>query len=274
MKGSVARAEELLREYPLTVAYPFGGEHFLLRWHTHNEGNHLIIAKTKRLAEKAFEIVFREEDIGLDIKEYLRVEIVAPDAEMVLRYAKEQYQFREKEFWSNVGYTARRFVDDGESLPETIVACTSYCHKHEDEEDEIKEEDDSQHYSCKNCVRGFSVVGISTEGFFWNNREKPYVESRRYVSLAKPLDPQRKLFVCYKSHGVDFHEYDSERFITPPLFLYHEIETLDAKPFVDRIAELKRQAKEQRAREDALRKLKREMDKAKEKADFFAMFSK
>lgn len=69
----------------ITVTFPLAGIFRLLHWHEQDKGHHIIVAQSHQAVVQAFQVVLREEP-DAKVKDYWKVEMVAPTAEMHKHY--------------------------------------------------------------------------------------------------------------------------------------------------------------------------------------------
>lgn len=190
-----------LPEHQLKVYYPYGGEHFILRWHSHNEGHNLILARSKASAERTFQSVLRKYS-DTKAKEFLKINIVAPTDEIRQEYAKNKFDNEVRVFWGTYVWMARDYKEKFGSVPAKLKECQAYSSDQEGTE----EKDDEAHYYCLNCFEGFFPVSGTLESIYLANRDAHLAKypdrfDKRLVECqASPADTNKRLYTI----GGDF----------------------------------------------------------------------
>lgn len=189
---------KILKLFGPKAKYPHGGEHKLLMWYEHNEGNHILVAKTEKALLETWVGVYAKEDGGLEPKEFWDVTIVDPPASIIKDIAMENYRRSVDWFkWYIYNHVASEVRDQGKPLRPGFWKCTDYkCRGYEegdeDWDDRPTEEDDPNHGSCANCREGLnSSYPFETNHDLlidWWMTESP----ERHYSLQKVDAPHEK----------------------------------------------------------------------------------
>lgn len=175
MKTTTDKA--ILREmFPARVLAPeLTGEYYILQHHTHHEQNHMIVARSREALVHTFGRV--EENEAPDaIKEFCRIEIVAPTLELRNQYAENLWESEIRDFWSDMQFSltwcgaSGNFRKSGK-LPPQLKWCA--CAK--------------QHSDCNNCHMGLKPKEGTLESFYWSARTKYLTSKGRQEELeSKP----------------------------------------------------------------------------------------
>lgn len=174
------KTEECLNMFPLTVKYPGTGIRYVLQWHTHNEQNHCIVARTERAVEVAFRRVLEKGYPDIRISGYNRVELVAPHKKIQTAYAIAQKTIAVQSFWSNLAYLALPNIDN---LPNGLQKCT--C----------------KNRQCKKCWVGIRPTEGTLESV-WLQKRNPKVAEKGSLSRArKATSTENLLVVGSGTHG-------------------------------------------------------------------------
>jgi hypothetical protein len=207
--------EALLSQYPLGVAYPFGGVKYVLQWCTHSTGSHLVLADTEEAIQRIFSKVLEDYD-GVELKSYQRVEIVAPPRHLRESFAKWCFEEDIQNFWSHVGSlilesqeeTVWEFSEIRE-LPQGLTLCKEYEDRYQDA-DKFLEDEDPLHLSCKNCYKGLRPANGTLESLYLELRPL-YLEVTnppvRTVVLSMAREPLEGEQVW--AAGADFGPHSS-----------------------------------------------------------------
>lgn len=275
--------EELLAHFPLEVAYPFGGEHYMLAWYDHWEGNHIILARTRKAVEQSYAGLERckKKDLDLEPKGLFKINIVAPPPELRLFHAKSCFESEVRSFWKHISFQARELHKKTKMLPEGLVFCRNYVAKWEDSDD--TEESDREHVYCKNCVDRITPVGASIVEVFmrlgWPPPEGPFslYRSKWTTKVNAPAaDPSKKLYGI----GTNFGPHQEGLLIAQYdvlsgkdyLFYYQDPEEQDMSDFVGRYQN-KVAAWEKKRKEDEAKSRAEWKDRDKEeKGKLISMF--
>lgn len=189
-------------EHQLKVYYPYGGEHFILRWHSHNEGHNLIIARSQASAEKLFQSALQEHN-DATAKEFLKINIVAPTDEIRQEYAATKLEHEIGCFWGGYVWKTRDYKEQYGTIPAKLKECQSYSPDQEGAE----EKSDEQHYYCLNCFEGFSPVSGTLESVYLANRDAfltrypVHVDKKLVECRAEPADPNKRIHTVSPDFG-------------------------------------------------------------------------
>lgn len=240
-------------EHQLKVYYPYGGKHFILRWHSHNEGNHLIIAKSKDAAEHTFSLVLKEHS-DVTVKDFLQINIVAPTDEQCKLHEARCIEMYVSLFWQHYSFIANEYRDTNGKLPSSLKECLNYSSKYEEYDDYDKE----RHNFCINCCNKIMPTSGTMKEIYLANREQFLQNnSTNYNHKTKqsiaPKADQSKIEVVkgsfgHHSIGVDFAE-DTLVF-EDILFFYQNSEIIDTKIVNEMIQETEETLKQDRSNHD------------------------
>jgi len=260
---------------------PFGGTWFLARWHEHNEGHHVLLARSHRQLRGLVAALLAKEPWA-EIKECWVVELVAPSRRLQRAYAKSTAEAIEASFWMWIAGHCHDLHDKGEALPSPLAMCTEY--KAKDPEDTETKDWDSRHSYCANCNHGVRVEGRDATAWYRERRDaylkvvgaEQEEQRRRYKprtarvpSKARVAGDDEKLWYvseCFGHHsdGTRFEEFDpaEEGHVghaarNPPLLWFRKINAVSLGEFEAMAAEV--QAKIEAARAKA-RKVDEERD--------------
>lgn len=236
-----------MERYPLRVHYPYGGRHFMLRWHAYDEGHIIILARSERGIKESFGAVLRAHG-GVTVKEYVEIDIIAPRLEYREAYARAMFDRDMSCFWSWVAHSAESYSEknDGRMHP-GLAACTNYVSMYPPEEGEPEAVGDTRHTFCKNCECGIIPKNGTPISEYLRLRDafegrvegaKPYKPKVRYdgeVSRAPDGDPLKECFAARANFGDHCSGIDIGMALSHDrhLFYYHIIQSLDASPFAE-----------------------------------------
>lgn len=223
----------------MKVFYPLGGRKFLLRWRTHNEGSHLIVADSEKAALVAFDRIF-EKHPGLDVLDFLEVEVVAPPAEITKKAAEMDLQARIRDFKFTLCQHLKKASKAGKKLPAGFSLCPNKEHW---------ECSDDYETGCRDGIIS-SVDNVTLYNQYsekWpfeiGTRENP----KLVASRGRVLDDSEDLYCTradfgHHQHGIVLELVDPDvPRITDVLFFYGLLKKLNMKPLKDKIeAEAKR----------------------------------
>jgi hypothetical protein len=146
---------------PLTVCYPEGGRHLLMRWWSDSDRGHVVLARSDGAMRLVAERIFQRHPYA-DLREYLDVEIVAPSRLLSALAAEHTRRETIETFRAEMTWRMREAVDAGRTLPAPFSVCGSY-----EPEEDLSTDDDTgwfkrSHYSCRNCKDGI-ILALSPE---------------------------------------------------------------------------------------------------------------
>lgn len=188
--------------YELKVFYPFGGEHYLLRWWTHGMQHQLIVAKSKSQAEGMFKSALDNHSDGV-AKEFLRVDIVSPTKEQCEEYSEARFKQEVGSWKCNYLWIAKDYYEKYNKLPGKMEFCTNY----KSEDVDITEADDKTHYDCVNCSEKIRLVSSSFEELYLKDIEKysntwARKPDRRMLKSKAPYpDTSKPIYAVGQSFG-------------------------------------------------------------------------
>lgn len=192
----------MFAEHILKVHYPYGGPHFLLMWHSHNEGNHLIIGRKQATVETTFHRVLQEHSDAV-VKNFLHVDIVAPSLAVCEKYADQRRRMDIRIFWDLYTWPIDKYKKKHGSLPPKLKECDNYSSQYDEEE---TLEQDPEHSSCKNCCRGSAPIDGTLESVYLKHRESflikrgPLNDHAQIARAAMP-DMDQALYAITTSFG-------------------------------------------------------------------------
>lgn len=198
--------EQLLEWYPVKVAYPGGGIHYLLEWYTHGEQWHTILGRTPRQVDLMFlEAMQKPHDYNardhFELGQYLKVEIVAPPVDYLPIYALQRWQAEVRDFWRTIVCECYSADENGEYAyrpPPGIIFCPNHAPTDPD---------------CEDCMMGMRPVEGTLESVYLARRDtyralhhrKPYVDPhprfKMGPSRARVSGPEEKVQVLTHSPG-------------------------------------------------------------------------
>jgi hypothetical protein len=202
---------------------PFEGVWYLARWYEHNEGHHVLLARSHRqLREMVAALVAKEP--WAEVKEVWVVELLAPSRKLQRAYAASTGAAIETYFWQWVAGHCHDLHDKGKDLPRPLVMCTEYKGRDPDDAHEW----DTRHSYCANCVNGVRVDGRDATEWYRERRNdflkvvgaEQEEQRRRYPprtvrvpSRARVAGDDEKLWYvseCFGHHsdGTRFEEFD------------------------------------------------------------------
>lgn len=119
--------QELLQEYPPQVYNPIVGKKVLVRWHSEDEGHHVIISDDMQGALETYQFLAKEYD-DIVVKEYLEAELIPCPLPIAERWAKEQLEDDQESY-------GRQLLSNAYELPpELMPPEIGVCH-HKDKDD-------------------------------------------------------------------------------------------------------------------------------------------
>jgi len=181
-------AHQLIPHYRAT------GPHVLCVWHGHNEGNHIVIARSLPALLGTLPRVFAHHDVQ-EVREYHEVDIVLPPPEVnhcyaVLKAVREREDF---EFW--VKDLAHRYWRVTKVVPPGFRPCPGFASNgQEGSEDPYFQK---HHIGCANCDALLLVADVDFESLHQKRknlfREMHSAIYGRKPFAGQPSDPSRPL---------------------------------------------------------------------------------
>jgi len=152
------------------VIFPFGGRWRMCRWHTENDGHHLILARTHAAILTAFKAVLEKQRFA-EVRGYFDIEVLAPSAAMLAMDNAIRVETARREFWSYLTWESTSYFDDLGVYPPGVTACAAF-EAADDYKDEIAFDyvPDPKHYGCKHCKDGVVIVAPDREAFYQARR--------------------------------------------------------------------------------------------------------
>lgn len=149
--------DQLLTEFPLGVQFPLlTGKWLLFNWHSHNEQNHIVLAKSVGAIAATFRRVVFTENPKLFSEAYdakpvamYKIEIVSPSKSNRKAYAVWQAENEFRGFKDHVSSMAKR----AKTLPAYMERCSQYKTSLSPEDTSSWYEE--EHLHCANCHNGF-----------------------------------------------------------------------------------------------------------------------
>lgn len=250
--------ETLLKEYPHEIGYPHGGTHYFVRWYTHNDGHHMVLARSVPALDAAFASVVSQTCDEIKVKECLRIEIVAPPPGSHEMFARDCLARDVNSFWA---FVSRPFTKDGNTppLPPGLKLCEKYEYRFDDED--VDDYCIEHHVSCKNCYEKIAPASGTLEDVyfelrheyariqeelndfkskFFSSRNKRAERAEKTVSTsrARAGDPTKPYYVAvanYGDHrnGIDLVESTQFGFkLRNVLFYYQSPEPIELSKYV------------------------------------------
>lgn len=213
--------------FQLKVAYPYGGEHFLLEWQTRGSGNHVVISRSEKGIDSTVKRLLENSGM-VRFGQYLLVDIVAPSHAMKLSHANNEMLLDFNEFLNNVGDAVVSSAENGLSLPDGIRSCPE------------KRLDGDYHFGCETCG-GYRYVMDNDDPQELYKRnihkiERKESQHKLSVSSAAEMDNRtlhavRRDFGHHRA-GLLISRYGSSADCFSDVnFFYHEISCIGAGKF-------------------------------------------
>lgn len=266
----IPRNRNLLAEQPYQVRYPKPGENLeLIHWHTDYDRGVYGLVK-KKFLRRYWQLVLRRHPTA-EIRALWHVdEIVHPDYETALQYAKEQVRHQWWSFQSQVHIGLKQMCDNGQELPHGIKPCTDFKRAADQEPSVFY---DKEHTYCVNCNDKFVFPKGLLEKMFWKNAYKPlgpdetkvtkrYVYKRRIWPIVQRAHTKRKVIAALEkfgdhSDGVGISVVDPAYPPTEVKFFFHgkkmEVPQLLKDMMKKSRADLRRQEKVERLKAETQR---------------------
>lgn len=182
----------------------------LLHWGTHNEGGHIILARTERAMFETATRVF-EEHPDAEIKTYSKIEIVSLPTQLCELAARYDHLEKILKFQREVVSSLREALDAGKTLPSHFKVCDAY----ESTTAEVMTDYDlrwasKRHFNCKNCCE--RIVSDLTYEQLYSKYGEQWFEScsldrkrhsfdLRLVSSARQASNDEQLWVALANFG-------------------------------------------------------------------------
>lgn len=204
-----AQQDQLIKDFPLAVAFPrLTGSYLLFNWWTHNEQNHLTLAKDQKGIEAVYRSLLEDPKNRHDDAKPValwQIEIVRPPRKLELKAAKVMRKSELRSFRSWLGYRASALHKAGKPLPNGMTVCTNYDPpKDYDAKDPFNIE---HHFACQNCE---SLISFSTDEFYpklclAHRADRKYGMNNdmkiQEASTAELANPEAYLYEVHVEHG-------------------------------------------------------------------------
>lgn len=257
---------DLLAEFPLGVYYPFGGIHYLLQWHCHDEQNHVIVARSESMANRVFErAVAKYRDT--EARRFLRVDLVAPPPAFAEAWAKNYLAYEIQRFWNDIALSLQIWRNP--ELPPGVVWCGEYG--------------DTGHY-CERCVRSIRPETGTLESVYLEKRAPGPTMFRGMVPSqarqAREGEEVRGLLTGYGHHskGVWLDtETTSAEDVSPEnrvLLYYVELESIDMTPLVTLSTTVRERVAAKAKKDRAAHSIRLKQREQQDRERVFAIFTK
>ena len=169
----------------LRVFYPQGGEHYLLKYWTHQEQNHIVVARTPEAVLRTASLPGFGMSRIPEIKTFEHIHIVQPSPEFQYICRRRQEAQERLDFQREATYMAREYLEQTGTDPNGFGPCRHYV-----SQGGSTEEEDPDHYNCRGCcskvVGGRAVVrdlytraeretppGEGNWRYHWNKAQRP-----------------------------------------------------------------------------------------------------
>ncbi len=243
-------------DHPLKVYYPYGGKHIITLWWTHNEQNHIAIARS----QSAMDIMIRrfmDKYEDCTVKESYEVEIVAPSVKLCIVATDNKLQQEIDNFSNVVAETMFQVWKSGYKLPSLFSLCTKWEYKYPDSTYQSSEEDDVEHFCCKNCHRRIRLTSLTPDQLYniyhdrWaeTDSRKSFNDKSLY-SNAEPAGDDEEIWGAYPdfghhNYGITLSEVRIDN-TEPILFYFRKLNTLSILEYQKLQEEKKKQKIEAR----------------------------
>lgn len=275
--------------HPLKVYNPAGGIHFLLQWWTHEEQNHIIVARSESAMQTAFNRICIEEKPDR-VKCVLKVELVAPSEKLCQEAAVYSKQQNVKNFMNEMVREIEALSRRGKTIPSQFQICTTYTPSpsYLEECEELSEYDREYHMQCCNCYSKVILVGYTQESLYdkyseswyqanpmWRRRE----DKRAVYSHARIAKDDEQIWVAgpdfgHHCGGVQLRNSPSDYPEGGALFYFSLIQELNIKPWQDQIDEIKAKIEEKKKASDLAWEKKRKAIELADEEKFVNIFNK
>lgn len=193
---------------PLTVCYPEGGRHLLMRWWSDSDRGHVVLARSESAMRLVAERIFHLHPYA-GLREYLDVEVVAPSRLLSALAVEHTRREAIETFRAEMTWRMREAVDAGRTLPAPFSVCGSYEPEEEPSTDDETGWFKRSHYSCRNCKDGI-ILAVSPEelharyGAAWRVLQPPPVHKpyrSRVLSRARAAGDDEPLWCACAEFG-------------------------------------------------------------------------
>jgi hypothetical protein len=189
--------DELRKMFPAQVLKPeLTGEFYILQHWTEWEQNHMILARSREGLVKTFERICVKNEPS-ELKEFCRIEIVAPPLKLRDQYAQDQWEREVNDFWQDMYFDlcwngpSGSFRTSGK-LPHQLKWCG--C---------------KGRFNCKQCHQGLAPKEGTLESLYSSARVKYLtskgkekdLETKPCLIKARDLMPGEKLSMLEYSPG-------------------------------------------------------------------------
>lgn len=241
--------------------YPLLGQHHLIQYYSHNEGNYVIIAKSESAAIRCLDELNNYKDGYLleSVKFAEKVDIVSYPKRLFLSWAQKQYK-TEKSCWvGELSEQACKLYEAENKIVSPFLKCNNYKPSYR-----IKKSDDDydkhleNHWVCENCqaTKMVFLPEIDIDALYIKNAPK-----RNYLSVFSKELPTHAV---REIHGLEVDTFCKEEFgWKQPVTLFNIVPSDFSKIVAERMdlyekqEEIKkRQKAEEFKRKSAIRKQK------------------
>lgn len=207
MKSKSKAEDQLLKDFPLAVGHPsLQGQHLMLNWWSHNEQNHLSVAKTEDQLVTIFERVLADQrsDDAKPVAVWA-INVVKPPRWLELRTARLRQEQEIDAFKGWVARSALVLAEAGKPLPPAVTRCPLYRPRRADSEPDQWQAE--RHSDCQDCTDG---LRFKLEDFYPRLQQKYRSEMIRFqsgymkianASRAPVADPKTPLFEARVTTG-------------------------------------------------------------------------
>lgn len=137
------------------VHYPFSGRRFLLLWCTENEGNHLVVARSRRAMAIAARGIVAKHRAEARFLEAHNVELIGPSLAFRAEVANAKREEAIERFRWEASLAVSDLFDAGRPIPAPFAACEASV-----------SDGDKRHAGCNKCMYGVRLIGMTPETLF------------------------------------------------------------------------------------------------------------
>lgn len=266
----------------LKVYYPHAGKHFLLKWHSYDEQNKIVLTKNQtslfHTAKAIFNKALREKRQEVKIIEAMEIETVSLPDSVVEQVIEQVIDTNSRCFRGQLSAFFGQAKKAGMELPEFCKPCNNYVSEYKDGIDK------EYHFDCKNCDDGF-VYSMPTIDMYhkfyeqfekeqsksWTLPKKNYGIPSKQISVAPKATSEDTIFAAltrFGDHGrgVSIEEVDQKEpyqsLYDCALFFFTKISDIDVSELISMLQNAKN---EQIERHNKIIKERAKLDKQKEK---------
>lgn len=288
--------------HPLKVYYPYGGRHFVLRWHTHNTQHSIIIVRNPIQLSQILNRIL-DKNLDIEIREGYEVNIVAPPVSLCENAMVLANRELVTEFTREVCcYMKYNVLDKGRKMPPLFLHCDSWAPKKHyyidsngteiEHIEDTSENDDPKHYDCANCELRVKLSGITTDKFYdlyhdiWhehlalsalrmeNGNQKPYPKAQYSQALIAPSE-EGLMFASpeFGNHRQGVYFDKVARNTHEVLFYFYPLSKIDTTKFVDFVNQMNEEAKRFSKEKSRIQKEKLELERRTQVDKLIAIFN-